>query len=94
MNYRPVYGNILVQEIEGKDDIVVPQDSTSQIRAKVVAVSYQEPSANTSTGDWVKREVNPGAIIHFNYNDAKKIKLDDIDYFIIRERDVLVVEQK
>ena len=91
MHVRPLHDRILVQRLdEGEQHIgaiIVPDSAKEKPqRGTVIAVGNGKV---TDDGDRVKLDVKPGDTILFGKYAGQEIKLDGVDYLIMKEDDVL-----
>ncbi len=93
MQYRPLFNNILVKPLKEKLTGIVVEDE-NYTRGEIVAVGLGEedkcPHGNIATYP----NVLVGEIVHFITRTAKPITLDNQDYFVLDQHDILVVEGK
>ena len=93
MNIRPLYDRIVVKRIEeqetARNGIVIP-DSTKEKpqQGEVMAVGKGK---RLDDGKMVTLDVKVGARILFGKYSGNEIKLDGLEYIIMREDDVLGV---
>ena len=93
MKIKPMYDRIMVQVLEAKDKtkggIVLPDSAKEKPQeAKVVAVGEGRVSEEGKT---VSLKVKTGDIILFGKYSGTEITIDDKEYLILKEEDVLAV---
>jgi chaperonin GroES len=91
MHVRPLHDRILVQRLdEGEQQIggiIIPDSAREKPqRGKVIAAGNGKL---TEDGDRVKLDVRAGDTILFGKYSGQEIKLDGVDYLIMKEDDVL-----
>src|ERR1700716_3382634 len=91
MHIRPLHDRILVQRIdEGEQQIggiIIPDSAKeNRQRGKVLAA---ETGKVSDDGDRVKLDVKAGDTILFGKYSGQEIKLDGVEYVIMKEDDVL-----
>ena len=93
MNVRPLHDRIIVQRLEEGEQkvggIIIPDTAKEKPQqGKVIA------AGNGKTKDDGKRvplDVTAGATILFGKYSGQEIKLDGVDYLIMREDEVLAI---
>ena len=91
MHVRPLHDRILVQRLdEGEQQIggiIIPDSAKEKPqRGKVIAAGHGKV---TDDGDRVKLDVKAGDTILFGKYSGQEIKLDGVEYLIMKEDDVL-----
>ncbi len=91
MHVRPLHDRILVQRLdEGEQQIggiIIPDSAKEKPqRGKVIAAGNGKARAH---GERVKLDVKAGDTILFGKYAGQEIKLDGIEYLIMKEEDVL-----
>lgn len=91
MNIRPLYDRIVVKRIEEKETvqggIIIPDTAKEKPQeGEVVAVGQGKRLEN---GKLVPLDVKVGDRILFGKYSGNEIKLDGVEYLIMREDDVL-----
>ena len=91
MHVRPLHDRILVQRIdEGEQQIggiIIPDSAKEKPqRGKVIAAGNGKVSDD---GDRVKLDVKAGDTILFGKSSGQEIKLDGVEYLIMKEDEVL-----
>ncbi len=95
MKVRPLYDRILVQRMEPQEQvrggIIIPDTAKEKpMEAKVIAVGEGKYDDN---GKRVPLEVKAGDHILLGKYAGTEIKVDDEDYVILREEEVLAIIQ-
>ena len=93
MRLRPLHDRILIKRIEEKETvkggIIIPDTAKEKPQeAEVVAVGSGK---KTEEGKVVALDVKPGDRILFGKYSGTEIKIDDQEYLIVREDEVLGV---
>lgn len=95
MKVRPLYDHILVERVEEevkKGGIIIPDTAKEKPQqGKVIAVGS---GRRDEKGNKLTMEVKKGDIILFGKYAGTEVKIDDNDYIIIREDDVLGIIEK
>ena len=97
MNFRPLHDRILIKRIEEeetvKGGIIIPDSAKEKPQeGEVVAVGNGK---KTEDGNIVPLDVKAGDRILFGKYSGSEIKMDDEEYLILKEEEVLgVVEGK
>jgi chaperonin GroES len=97
MNFRPLHDRILIKRIEAKEaakgGIIIPDSAKEKPQeGEVIAVGN---GRKTEEGKVVPLDVKAGDRILFGKYSGTEIKLDNQEYLIFKEEDVLgVVEGK
>jgi chaperonin GroES len=97
MKVRPLYDRILVKRVEAKDmvrgGIIIPDSAKEKpMEAEVVAVGGGKI---TDEGKKIPLDVKAGDRILMGKYSGTEIKVDDVEYVIMREEEVLaIVESK
>jgi chaperonin GroES len=91
MHVRPLHDRVLVQRIdEGEQQIggiIIPDSAKEKPqRGKVIAAGNGKVSDD---GDRVKLDVKAGDTILFGKYSGQEIKLDGVEYLIMKEDEVL-----
>jgi len=93
VNIRPLHDRVLVKRIELEEQvrggIIIPDTAKEKPQeAEVVAVG---PGKLTDEGKRTPLEVQPGDRILMGKYSGSEIKIDDTDYVICREDEILAV---
>jgi len=69
--------------------VIIP-DTTQEgtLQGEVIAVG---PGRNLENGDRTRMQCKPGDIVVYPSYGAKELEIDDEDYLIIREKDLLTI---
>ena len=93
MNIRPLQDRVLVKRVELQEQvrggIIIPDTAKEKPQeAEVVAVG---PGKLNDEGKRTPLEVQPGDRILMGKYSGSEIKIDDTDYVIVREDEILAV---
>jgi len=93
MKIRPLHDRILVTRVEAKDvgrgGIIIPDSAQEKPQeGKVVAVGNGKVS---DEGKRIALDVEAGDLILFGKYSGSEVEVDDQEYIIMREDDVLAV---
>jgi chaperonin GroES len=93
VNIRPLHDRVLVKRVELQEQmrggIIIPDTAKEKPQeAEVVAVG---PGKLTDEGKRTPLEVQPGDRILMGKYSGSEIKLDDMDYVIVREDEILAI---
>lgn len=95
MNIKPLHDHILVQRIEEeikKGGIIIPDTAKEKPQqGKVIEVG---DGRRDEKGNRIAMDVKKGDIILFGKYAGSEVKIEDKEYLIIREEDVLGIIQK
>jgi chaperonin GroES len=93
MNVRPLHDRVLVKRIEEKEvvkgGIIIPDTAKEKpMEGEVVAAG---PGKTTDSGQRAALDVKAGDRILFGKYSGTEIKIDDKEYLIMREDEILAV---
>jgi chaperonin GroES len=93
MKIRPLHDRILVERLEEKEvkkgGIIIPDTAKEKPQeGKVIAVGNGKV---TDDGKKIPLDVKAGDKILFGKYSGSEVKLDDKEYLILREEDVLAI---
>ncbi|HET8578390.1 MAG TPA: co-chaperone GroES [Methylomirabilota bacterium] len=93
MKIRPLHDRILVRRLEEKEvvkgGIIIPDTAKEKPQeGKVIAVGNGKV---TEEGKKIPLDVKSGDRILFGKYSGSEVRLDDEDYLILREEDVLAI---
>ena len=94
MNIKPTSDHILIEPIKEEEKtkagILLPDTAEKERpeQGKVIAVG---PGRKTSSGKISPVSVNPGQKVLFTKYGPNEIKVDDKEYLIAREEDILAI---
>ncbi|MGQ9465835.1 MAG: co-chaperone GroES [bacterium] len=95
MNIKPLHDHILVERIEEevkKGGIIIPDTAKEKPQqGKVIEVG---DGRRDEKGNRIPLEVKKGDIILFGKYAGSEVKIEDKEYLIIREEDILGIIQK
>ena len=94
MHMKPLHDRIIVQRLEeaaqGPGVIVIP-DSAKEKPQRATVIAAGDGKTNDD-GERVPLDVKAGDTILFGKYSGQEIKLDGVEYLIMKEADVLAVE--
>ncbi|PIR72311.1 MAG: co-chaperone GroES [Candidatus Nealsonbacteria bacterium CG10_big_fil_rev_8_21_14_0_10_36_24] len=94
MNIKPLSDHILIEPVKGeektKSGILLPDTAEKEKpeQGRVIAVG---PGRKTSAGKIIPMEVKPGQKVLFTKYGPNEIKVDDKEYLIAKEEDILAI---
>ena len=93
MKIRPLHDRLLVERLEEKEvkkgGIIIPDTAKEKPQeAKVIAVGNGKVGEN---GKKIALDVKAGDKILFGKYSGSEVKIDDKEYLILREEDVLAI---
>ena len=93
MNVRPLHDRIIVQRLEESEQrsgaIIIPDSAKEKPQqGKVLAAGLGKSNED---GKRIPLEVKAGDIILFGKYSGQEIKLDGVEYLIMKEDDVLAI---
>jgi len=97
MNFRPLHDRILVKRVEEKEavkgGIIIPDTAKEKPQeGKVIAVGHGKKNED---GKVIPLDVKEGDLILFGKYSGAEIKMDNQEYLILREEEVLgILESK
>ncbi|MCX7785435.1 MAG: co-chaperone GroES [candidate division WOR-3 bacterium] len=95
MKLKPLQDRVLVQRIEEevkKGGIIIPDTAKEKPQqGKVIAVG---PGRLDEKGNRIPMEVKKGDIVLFGKYSGNEVKIDDNEYLIMREDDILAIVEK
>ena len=91
MKFRPLHDRILVERVESEEisagGIILPDSAKEKPQqGKVISVG---PGKTADDGKVIPMELKAGDTILFGKYSGTEIKLDGVEYLIMREEDVL-----
>ena len=91
MNIKPLHDRVVVQRVDAeeksKGGIIIPDTAKEKPQeGKVVAVG---PGARDDSGKLVPLDVKAGDRILFGKWSGTEVKLDGVDYLIMKESDIM-----
>ena len=93
MNVRPLHDRVLVKRVEEKEvvkgGIIIPDTAKEKpMEGEVIAAG---PGKTSDDGKRAPLDVKPGDRILFGKYSGTEIKVDDQDYLIMREDEILAI---
>ena len=96
MNFRPLHDRVLVQPFDGEEKtaggIIIPDTAKEKpSEGKVIAVG---PGAKTEDGKILPMEVKVGDLVLFGKWSGTEVKIDGVEYSIMKESDIMGIMSK
>ena len=96
MNFRPLHDRVLVQPLDGEEKtaggIIIPDTAKEKpSEGKVIAVG---PGAKTEDGKILRMEVKVGDLVLFGKWSGTEVKIDGVEYSIMKESDIMGIMSK
>ena len=96
MNFRPLHDRVLVQPLDGEEKtaggIIIPDTAKEKpSEGKVIAVG---PGAKTEDGKILPMEVRSGDLVLFGKWSGTEVKIDGVEYSIMKESDIMGIMSK
>ena len=96
MNFRPLHDRVLVQPLDGEEKtaggIIIPDTAKEKpSEGKVIAVG---PGAKTEDGKILTMEVKVGDLVLFGKWSGTEVKIDGVEYSIMKESDIMGIMSK
>jgi len=94
MQIKPISDHVLIEPIKGdeksKGGILLPQTAEKERpeQGKIIAVG---PGKRDETGKIIPLEVKPGDKVLFTKYGPNEIKVEDKEYLIAKEEDILAI---
>ena len=96
MNFRPLHDRVLVQPLDGEEKtaggIIIPDTAKEKpSEGKIIAVG---PGAKTEDGKIIPMEVKVGDLVLFGKWSGTEVKIDGVEYSIMKESDIMGIMSK
>jgi chaperonin GroES len=96
MNVRPLHDRVIVQRLEEPAPqpgaIIIPDSAREKPqRGKVLAAGLGITRKN---GERIPLDVQAGDIVLFGKFSGQEIRLDGVEYLVMKENDVLAVQER
>ncbi|MEY3113174.1 MAG: hypothetical protein RLZZ439_22 [Pseudomonadota bacterium] len=96
MNFRPLHDRVLVHPLDGEEKtaggIIIPDTAKEKpSEGKVIAVG---PGAKTEDGKILPMEVKVGDLVLFGKWSGTEVKIDGVEYSIMKESDIMGIMSK
>lgn len=91
MRLKPLFDCIAIKrDVEEQEGLIVVPNTAKKVLAqgKIVAIG---PGIRTDRGDWLKLTVNVGDSVLFGEHSGQAFTLDDEEFLMMREKDVIGV---
>ena len=91
MKFRPLHDRVVVRRIDAeektKGGIIIPDTAKEKPQeGEVVAVG---PGARNERGELIALDVKAGDIVLFGKWSGTEVKIDGVDYLIMKESDIM-----
>ena len=95
MKFRPLHDRVLIKVLDSEENtkggIIIPDTAKEKPQeGEVVAVG---PGAKTEDGKTVKMDVKVGDKVIFGKWSGTEIKIDNIEYSIMKESDIMGISK-
>lgn len=96
MKIRPLADRVVVKPLEDEDKtpggIILPDTAKEKpMKGEIISVG---PGSLNDKGERVKMEVKKGDVVIYGKYSGTDFKMDNVDYLILRESDILAVVVK
>lgn len=96
MNFRPLHDRVLVQPLDGEEKtaggIIIPDTAKEKpSEGKIIAAG---PGAKTEDGKILPMEVKVGDLVLFGKWSGTEVKIDGVEYSIMKESDIMGIMSK
>jgi chaperonin GroES len=96
MNLKPLADRVVVKPLEEEDKspggIILPDTAKEKpMKGEIVAVG---PGSLNDKGERVKLEVKKGDVVIYGKYSGTEFKMDNQEYLILRESDILAIVAK
>ncbi len=96
MKLRPLSDRVVVKPVEDEDKtpggIILPDTAKEKpMKGKVIAVG---PGGLNDKGERIKLDLQKGDVVIYGKYSGTEFKMDNQDYLIMRESDILAVLEK
>ena len=96
MNFRPLHDRVLDQPLDGEEKtaggIIIPDTAKEKpSEGKIIAVG---PGAKTEDGKILPMEVKVGDLVLFGKWSGTEVKIDGVEYSIMKESDIMGIMSK
>ena len=96
MNLKPLADRVVIKPLEEEDKtpggIILPDTAKEKpMRGEIVAVG---PGKLNDNGERVKMDVKKGNVVIYGKYSGTDFKIGDQDYIILKESDILAIEEK
>ena len=96
MTFRPLHDRVAIRRLEGevksKGGIIIPD--TAKEKPQEGEVIAAGPGGRNEEGQLVPLDVKPGDRVLFGKWSGTEVKLDSVDYLIMKESDIMGVLQE
>src|SRR3989441_13364260 len=96
MKFRPLHDRVVVKRIDAEDKtaggIIIPDTAKEKpTEGEVIAVG---PGGRDESGKLIPIDIKPGDRVLFGKWSGTEVKIDGVDYLIMKESDIMgVIEQ-
>ena len=93
MKFRPLHDRVVVRRVEEdtktKGGIIIPDTAQEKpMQGEIIAVG---PGGRDESGKLIPIDVKPGDIVLFGKWSGTEVKLDGVEYLIMKESDIMGV---
>ena len=94
MNFKPLSNHVFIEAVAEekttKSGIVIPDTAEKEkpMKGKIIAVG---PGKKTEDGKIIPMEVKEGDVVLFTKYGPKEVTIDEKEYLIAREEDILAI---
>ena len=96
MKFRPLHDRVVVKRVEedtkSKGGIIIPDTAQEKpMQGEVIAVG---PGGRDETGKLIPLDVKAGDIVLFGKWSGTEVKIDGVEYLIMKESDIMGVMEE
>ena len=95
MGYRPLYNKVLLQLEKQTTALIVEPDLQKAVKGVIISVGIkkQENLTATEISGSSTPILNAGDKVWFFIRDTKKFKINNEEFYLISDEDILVIEK-
>ena len=93
---RPLSNRVLLRRLEQEEQLkggIILPDTAKKKQETAEVVAYG-PGKKNKNGELVPVSLKVGDIVMLDKYSGQEVKLDDIEYVIVREEDIIAIVQK
>ena len=96
MKFRPLHDRVVVRRLEEdtktKGGIIIPDTAQEKpMQGEIIAVG---PGGRDESGKLIPIDLNPGDVVLFGKWSGTEVKLDGVEYLIMKESDIMGVLER